>query len=97
MKHILDQYGIEFGLIVGAVVGGIAAMKTSKERVLARLLSFFIGVPIAVLISPLICSLIGATALNIKTGVAVIVGYGGITLLDKILKTTYKKIDNGES
>jgi hypothetical protein len=98
MKEYLTHYVIEYGLLLGAVIGGIAAMKTSKERILARLVSFFIGVPVAVLISPLLCSLISVTEDNLRTGVAVVAGYGGITLLDKVLTMSYKKIDkNGNA
>ncbi len=94
MKEYLVQYGIEYGLVIGAIVGGIAAMKTSREKLLARLSSFFIGVPVAIYLSPLLCNMLGVIQKDSQTGVAVIVGYGGITLLDRLLTTTYKKLDD---
>ncbi len=93
MKEILTQYGIEYGLVIGAIIGGIAAMKTSKEKLLARLSSFFVGVPVAIYLSPLLCSILGVIQKDSQTGVAVIVGYGGINLLNKLLTLTYKKLD----
>jgi len=98
MKEQLAQYAIEYGILLGAIIGGIAAMKTSREQILSRLISFFVGVPVAVAISPLLCSILNITTENVRMGIAVIAGYGGINLLNRLLNVLYKKIDKyGES
>lgn len=92
MKETLTDY-VEYGILIGSIIGAVAAMKTSKEKLVSRILSFFIGVPVAVALSPLLCSVLSLTEDNLRMGVAVITGYGGITLLNKILLTAYKKLD----
>lgn len=94
MKEFLAQHVIEYGLLIGAIIGGVAAMRVSKEKVISKLASFFVGVPVAVLISPLLCNMLNVTQETSRTGIAVIVGYGGLSLLDKVLMVLYKKLDN---
>lgn len=97
MKNYLLQIGIEYAILIGAVVGAILALKKSKEKWLPKTTSFFTGVLGAVYLTPLVCSLISVEQDNLKTGIAVIIGYGGINFVDVLLKLLIKKLNNGNT
>jgi len=97
IKEILEDLKIETVLLIGGVTGGIIGYTSSDEKRRYRKVGAFVaGVLMSVYLSPLVCDMIAVTEERSRMGIAVILGYGGIKILDKLLKKTLTKVENGE-
>jgi uncharacterized membrane protein YeaQ/YmgE (transglycosylase-associated protein family) len=97
MKVDLTQIGIETTILIGAVAGAILALKKSKEKWYHKLTTMITGIIGSVYLSPLACSMLGITEDKLKTAIAVLIGYGGLSFVDKILAIITKKLEDGNN
>lgn len=95
MKEILNQLGIESMLLIGGIAGTLVALKKSNEKWYQSLFTILVGILGAVYLSPLICSMFSISEDKVRGGIAFLIGYGGINLIDKILGKATKSIEDG--
>lgn len=97
MKEYLIHLGIETVILIGAVAGAILALKKSREKWYHKLTTMITGIIGSVYLSPLACSMLGITEDKLKTAIAVLIGYGGLNFIDKLLAIVTKKLENGDT
>lgn len=97
MKEVLIQLGIETAILIGAVAGAILALKKSREKWYHKITTVITGIVASVYLTPLACSMLSIEEDKLKTAIAVLIGYGGISFVDKIVAIIIKKLDNGDT
>lgn len=97
MNKYLNQLGIELILLIGGVAGAIVALKKSNEPWYKSLSTISVGIIASVYLSPLLCSFLNITEDKFRMGIAFLIGYGGINLIDKILLRITKLLENGDT
>lgn len=97
IKELLIQLGIETAFLIGAIAGIILALKKSSEKWYHKITTMVTGLIASVYLSPLVCSMLAIQEDKLKTAIAVLIGYGGLSFVDKVLAIVIKKAENGDS
>lgn len=90
VQEYLMTLGIESKLLLAGMIGTIAGISGKKMGWIAWCGSLFTGVGGAIYLTPLASELLGLTSDQSRLGIAVLIGYVGITGIQKIL---IKKLD----
>lgn len=90
IHEYLITLGIETKLLIGGVVGTIAGLSGKKGNWVAKTGTVFTGIGGAIYLTPLTSELLNVTNEQSRIGIAVLIGYLGITGMQKIL---LKKIE----
>lgn len=97
MKQILIQWGIETAILIGAIVGTILALKKSNEKWYQRFPKVGTSILSSIYLTPLACSFLNIQEDKLRTGIAVLIAYGGLGFIEKLLDIIIKKIDDGNT
>jgi hypothetical protein len=90
IQEYLLTLGIETKLLLGGIIGTIAGIKGQKGGWLTKTGTIFTGIGGAIYLTPLAADILDITDERSCTGIAVLIGYVGITGMQKIL---VKKLD----
>jgi hypothetical protein len=90
LQEILLQIGIETKLLIAGLIGSIAGITGKNMTFVKRASAIFTGVGGAIYLTPLASELLGLSNEQSRLGIAVLIGYLGITGMQNIL---LKKID----
>jgi hypothetical protein len=85
LQEYLLTLGIETKLLIGGVVGTIAGVSGKKGSWIAKIGTVFTGIGGAIYLTPLVAELMSITNEQSRIGIAVLIGYLGITGMQKIL------------
>lgn len=85
VQEYLMTLGIETKLLIGGLIGAIAGVSGKVGSWIAKTSSVFTGAGGAIYLTPLFSEIIGLTNEQSRLGVAVLIGYVGITGMQKIL------------
>jgi len=84
-QEYLLTLGIETKLLIGGLVGTVAGLNGKKGNWLAKVGTVFTGIGGAIYLTPLTAELLNVTNEQSRIGIAVLIGYLGITGMQKIL------------
>ena len=90
LQDYLLTLGIETKLLIGGLVGTLAGLNGKKGNFIAKSGTVFTGIGGAIYLTPLASELLNITNEQSRLGIAVLIGYLGITGMQKIL---IKKLD----
>lgn len=85
LQEYLLTLGIETKLLIGGVVGTIAGVSGKTGSWVAKAGTVFTGIGGAIYLTPLVAELMSITNEQSRIGIAVLIGYLGITGMQKIL------------
>lgn len=85
VQEYLLTLGIETKLLIGGVVGTIAGISGKTGNWITKTGTVFTGIGGAVYLTPLASELLGITSEQSRLGIAVLIGYIGISGMQKIL------------
>lgn len=77
--------GIETKLLIGGLVGTVAGLSGKKLKAISYVGSILTGLGSAIYLTPLTAELLNVTNEQSRIGIAVLIGYLGITGMQKIL------------
>jgi hypothetical protein len=85
VQEYLLTLGVETKLLIGGLVGTVAGLNGKKGNWVAKAGTIFTGIGGAIYLTPLTAELLSVTNEQSRIGIAVLIGYLGITGMQKIL------------